>query len=68
MQTRLVMVLTTLPHAGVGVPEGERHGQGSSETAQMGGPDLVRVSVGFEHIEDIKADFAAALSTVPVPA
>mgnify|MGYP000375827485 CR=1 FL=1 len=37
MQTRLVMVLTTLPHAGVGVPEGERHGQGSSETAQMGG-------------------------------
>jgi len=31
-------------------------------------PDLVRVSVGFEHIEDIKADFAAALSTVPVPA
>jgi O-acetylhomoserine (thiol)-lyase len=30
--------------------------------------DLVRVSVGFEHIEDIKADFAAALSAVPVPA
>ena len=30
--------------------------------------DLVRVSVGFEHIEDIKADFAAALSAVPVSA
>lgn len=24
-------------------------------------PDLVRVSVGIEHIEDIKADFAQAL-------
>ncbi len=27
-------------------------------------PDLVRVSVGIEHIEDIKADFAAALDRV----
>ncbi len=30
-------------------------------------PDLVRVSVGIEHIEDIKADFAGALSRVPAP-
>lgn len=30
-------------------------------------PDLVRVSVGIEHIEDIKADFAGALARVPAP-
>ncbi|MFT5143406.1 MAG: O-acetylhomoserine/O-acetylserine sulfhydrylase [Rhodothermales bacterium] len=28
-------------------------------------PDLIRVSVGIEHIEDIYADFAQALETVP---
>ncbi len=30
--------------------------------------DLVRVSVGIEHIEDIKADFAQALAQVSAPA
>ena len=28
-------------------------------------PDLIRVSVGIEHIEDIRADFAQALEAVP---
>lgn len=31
-------------------------------------PDLVRVSVGIEHIEDIKEDFQRALALVPVAA
>ena len=30
-------------------------------------PDLVRVSVGIEHIDDIKADFAKALASVGSP-
>ncbi|NNE70127.1 MAG: O-acetylhomoserine aminocarboxypropyltransferase/cysteine synthase [Rhodothermales bacterium] len=29
-------------------------------------PDLIRVSVGIEHIDDIRADFAQALESVPV--
>ena len=29
-------------------------------------PDLVRVSVGIEHIDDLKNDFEHALSAVPV--
>ncbi len=29
--------------------------------------DLVRVSVGIEHIDDIKADFAQALAQIPAP-
>ncbi len=31
-------------------------------------PDLIRVSVGIEHIEDIIEDFEEAFKTVPVPA
>jgi len=30
-------------------------------------PDLVRVSVGIEHIDDIQADFEAAFAAVNVP-
>jgi O-acetylhomoserine (thiol)-lyase len=30
--------------------------------------DLVRVSVGIEHIDDIKRDFEQAFASTPVPA
>ena len=30
-------------------------------------PDLVRVSVGIEHIDDIKADFEQAFDQVVIP-
>ena len=36
---------------------------GAEEQAAAGvTPDLVRVSVGIEHIDDLKADFAQALA------
>ena len=38
-------------------------GSSASELLAAGaGPDVVRVSVGIEHIEDIKADLAAGLA------
>ena len=45
-------------------PASTTHQQLSDDerTAAGVGADLVRVSVGIEHIEDIKADFAAALA------
>ncbi|MDZ7683259.1 MAG: PLP-dependent transferase [Fodinibius sp.] len=30
-------------------------------------PDLVRVSVGIEHIDDIKEDFEQAFESLPTP-
>jgi O-acetylhomoserine (thiol)-lyase len=45
-------------------PTSTTHQQLSAEEQIAAGvtPDLVRVSVGIEHIEDIKADFAQAFS------
>lgn len=45
-------------------PSSTTHQQLSAEEQLTAGvtPDLVRVSVGIEHIEDIKADFAQALA------
>jgi O-acetylhomoserine/O-acetylserine sulfhydrylase len=47
-------------------PASTTHQQLSVEEQAQSGvtPDLIRVSVGIEHIDDIIADFAAALSTV----
>ena len=44
-------------------PSSTTHAQLSEEEQKTTGvtPDLVRVSVGIEHIEDIKADFDQAL-------
>lgn len=44
-------------------PASTTHQQLSSVEQQRAGvrPDLIRVSVGIEHIEDIKADFDHAL-------
>ena len=49
-------------------PSSTTHQQLSDEEQQAAGvtPDLIRASVGIEHIDDIKADFAQALEAVPV--
>ncbi len=51
-------------------PSSTTHQQLAAEEQLAAGvtPDLVRVSVGIEHIDDIKADFAQALAAIPVPA
>ena len=51
-------------------PASTTHQQLTADEQQASGvtPDLIRVSVGIEHIDDIRADFAQALSRVPVPA
>ncbi|ARA92113.1 MAG: O-acetylhomoserine aminocarboxypropyltransferase/cysteine synthase [Bacteroidetes bacterium] len=51
-------------------PASTTHQQLAAEEQLASGvtPDLVRVSVGIEHIEDIKADLAQALAKVSVPA
>jgi O-acetylhomoserine (thiol)-lyase len=47
-------------------PASTTHQQLSEAEQRAAGvsPDLVRVSVGIEHIEDIKADFAQAFARV----
>lgn len=47
-------------------PTSTTHQQLSPEEQQLAGvtPDLVRVSVGIEHIEDIKADFTQAFAAI----
>lgn len=47
-------------------PASTTHQQLSSEAQLASGvtPDLIRLSVGLEHIEDIKADLSQALSTL----
>jgi O-acetylhomoserine (thiol)-lyase len=49
-------------------PASTTHQQLSDEEQASAGvtPDLIRVSVGIEHIEDIKADFAAAFAKAGV--
>ncbi|MDZ4698330.1 MAG: O-acetylhomoserine aminocarboxypropyltransferase/cysteine synthase [Rhodothermales bacterium] len=49
-------------------PASTTHQQLSADEQQSAGvsQDLVRVSVGIEHIDDIKADFEQALKKVPV--
>lgn len=51
-------------------PASTTHQQLSDQEQQASGveADLIRVSVGIEHIEDIKADFAGALVQTPVRA
>ena len=46
-------------------PASTTHQQLSDDEQKTSGvtPDLVRVSVGIEHIEDIKADFEQAFAT-----
>lgn len=52
----LVTIPSTTSHAGLGAAERE----------QLGISDgLVRVSVGLEHLDDLRADFAQALDTAP---
>ncbi len=47
-------------------PASTTHQQLSSEDQESAGvtPTMVRVSVGLEHIEDIKADFDQALALI----
>ncbi len=47
-------------------PASTTHQQLGAEEQQAAGvtPDLIRISVGIEHIEDIKADFAASFARV----
>lgn len=47
-------------------PASTTHQQLSESEQQSAGvtPDLIRVSVGIEHIDDIKADFAQAFEGV----
>jgi O-acetylhomoserine/O-acetylserine sulfhydrylase-like pyridoxal-dependent enzyme len=47
-------------------PTSTTHQQLTEEEQVSAGvtPDLIRVSVGLEHIEDIKADFAQAFELV----
>ena len=47
-------------------PASTTHQQLSAEEQKSAGvtPDLIRVSVGIEHIEDIKADFAQAFTAI----
>ena len=51
-------------------PASTTHQQLTEEEQKASGvdPDMVRVSVGIEHIEDIKADFKQAFSSLPSPA
>ncbi len=51
-------------------PASTTHQQLTEEEQKASGvePDMVRVSVGIEHIDDIKADFQQALAAVPVSA
>ncbi|MDE1886597.1 MAG: O-acetylhomoserine aminocarboxypropyltransferase/cysteine synthase [Gammaproteobacteria bacterium] len=51
-------------------PASTTHQQLSAEEQRAAGvtPDLIRVSVGIEHIEDIKADFAQAFERVRLKA
>ena len=51
-------------------PASTTHQQLGEEEQKASGvePDMVRVSVGIEHIDDLKADFEQALSRVPVSA
>ncbi len=50
-------------------PASTTHQQLAAEEQLAAGvtPDLVRVSVGIEHIDDIKADFAQALAAIDSP-
>ncbi|GAB5518316.1 MAG: O-acetylhomoserine aminocarboxypropyltransferase/cysteine synthase [Rhodothermales bacterium] len=50
-------------------PSSTTHQQLAAEEQLASGvtPDLIRVSVGIEHIEDLKADFAQALAAVGEP-
>ncbi len=50
-------------------PSSTTHQQLAAEEQLATGvtPDLVRVSAGIEHIDDIKADFAQALAKIDVP-
>ena len=50
-------------------PASTTHQQLAAEEQIAAGvePDMVRVSVGIEHIDDLKADFAQALENVPAP-
>jgi O-acetylhomoserine (thiol)-lyase len=47
-------------------PNSTTHQQLSEDEQRSAGvtPDLVRVSVGIEHIDDIKADFAQSFATI----
>jgi O-acetylhomoserine (thiol)-lyase len=51
-------------------PASTTHQQLTEEEQKASGvePDMVRVSVGIEHIDDIKADFEQAFSSLPSPA
>ena len=51
-------------------PASTTHQQLSEQEQQASGvrPDLVRVSVGLEHIDDLTADFDQALQALAVPA
>jgi O-acetylhomoserine (thiol)-lyase len=51
-------------------PASTTHQQLTEEEQKASGvePDMVRVSVGIEHIDDIKADFEQAFSALPSPA
>ncbi len=51
-------------------PSSTTHQQLSAEEQAAAGvsSDLVRASVGIEHVDDLKADFAQALAKVPAPA
>ncbi|MEM6646820.1 MAG: O-acetylhomoserine aminocarboxypropyltransferase/cysteine synthase [Bacteroidota bacterium] len=50
-------------------PSSTTHQQLAAEEQLASGvtPDLIRVSVGIEHIEDLKADFAQALAAIGEP-
>jgi O-acetylhomoserine sulfhydrolase (EC 2.5.1.49) len=51
-------------------PASTTHQQLNEEEQNASGvaPDMVRVSVGIEHIDDIKADFEQAFAALPSPA
>jgi len=50
-------------------PAATTHEQLTEEEQQAAGvtPDMVRISVGIEHIDDIKADFDAAFRATKSP-
>ena len=50
-------------------PASTTHQQLTEEEQKSSGvePDMVRVSVGIEHIDDIKADFDQAFAALPAP-
>mgnify|MGYP002761938322 FL=1 len=51
-------------------PASTTHQQLTKEEQKSSGvhPDMVRVSVGIEHVDDIKADFEQAFAALPSPA